>query len=105
MDIWKYLERFEGLTLHTLARSKPFQVKSVNQYELAIVLESTGRERIISRSEIESAFNDLWLMNELKLGDIRSRHSPNNPTYVAALLAELWRVEYELEPIRLFMRY
>lgn len=80
-------------------------VKSVDQYELKIVVKSTGAVRRISRSEVESAFNDLWLMNELKLADIRSRHSAHNPTYVAALLAELWRVEYELEPIRLFMRY
>jgi hypothetical protein len=105
MDIWRYLERFEGLTIHTLAREKPFQVKSVHQYELTIVLESTGGERTIARSEVEGAFNDLWLQNELKLADIRSRHSPNNPTYVAALLAELWRIEYKLGPIRLFMRY
>ncbi len=105
MDIWKYLERFEGLTIHTLGRNRAFRVQSVDEFQLCIRLQSTGGERRIGRSEIEGAFNDLWLLEELSLSDIRSRHSPHNPAYVAALLAQLWRVEYKRGPIRLFMRY
>lgn len=105
MDIWKYLERFDGLTVHTLGRNKPFRVQHVGEFQLSIRLGSTGGERRIARSEVESAFNDLWLSEELTLSDIRNRHSPSNPTYVAALLAELWRVEVARGPIRLFMRY
>jgi len=36
--------------------------------------------------------------------EIRERHSRWNPVYVAAILAELERVTYQLRPIRLFYR-
>ena len=61
-------------------------------------------ERMISRSEVESTFNELWLSKEMTRAAIEDLHSDSNPTYVAALLAELPQVRYSRKPIKLIWK-
>ena len=91
-----------GKTLHTLARKAPFTVRSVADDRLTVMIHSSKMERIITRSEIESAFNELWVSKEMSRNTIEDLHSEANPTYVAALLAELPQVRYTKRPIKLF---
>lgn len=93
-----------GSRLRTLDQKKPFVVKAVNQNSLTLIVESTGKQRKVQRSEIESAFNDLWLRKEISRAEIRERHSDLNPAYVASLLAEIPEVSVKLKPIRLYRR-
>jgi hypothetical protein len=102
MDIWVTIEDLEGLTLKTLDRKKPFRILSVDDSGIMILVTQTNKSRFISRSEIEGAFNELWLAGALSRADVRDRHSEANPAYVAAILADLPGVRYKLKPIRLF---
>ena len=92
----------QGKTLHTLARQAPFTVRSVEDDKLTVMIHSSKFERIITRSEIESAFNELWVSKEMTRSAIEDLHSEANTTYVVALLAELPQVRYTLSPIKLF---
>jgi hypothetical protein len=94
----------EGETLETLDRRKPFSIERRGEAELVVVPESSQVERRILRTEIEGAFNQLWLERELSLRVIREQHSRDNATYVAALLARLDEIDYLTKPIRLIWR-
>jgi hypothetical protein len=101
MNIWNYMRWLRGKTLHTLARNAPFTVRGVEEEKLTILIHSSKMERDISRSEVESAFNELWLSGEMTRTAIEDLHSDANPTYVAALLAELPQVQHTRNPIKL----
>jgi hypothetical protein len=93
-----------GKTIRTLGTNKPFTVKGVDENSLVVVPRSSGKERIITRSEIESVFNELWVSHELSLKSIGDHYSEANPSYIVALLAQLPPVEFAVKPIRLFWK-
>jgi hypothetical protein len=101
MNVWNYMFWLRGKTLHTLGTRRPFIVKSVDAVSLVIVPRSSGKERTITRSEIEGAFNELWVAHELTLTSVGEIHSETNPSYIVALLAQLPNVAFEVKPIRL----
>jgi hypothetical protein len=101
MDCWPQIQALEGKTLHTLDRRKPFEIVMVAEKQVVLKV-STGKIRTVRRSEIEGAFCELTLRGTLSRSGIHERHSPYNPAYVAAILAELEGVTYRLRPIRLF---
>jgi len=100
--IWNRMKGLLARRLRTLDRKRPFVVKAVDERGLTLLLESTGKERVVPRSEIESTFKDLWVRSEISRAEIRERHSKAHPAYVAALLAELPEVGVKLKPIRLY---
>ena len=104
MNIWNYMYWLRGKTLRTLGTSRPFTVKVVGEKSLVVVPRSSGKERIITRSEIEGAFNELWISLELTLKSVRDHHSEANPSYIVALLAQLPAVDFTVKPIRLFWK-
>ncbi|OGO21014.1 MAG: hypothetical protein A2Z14_12680 [Chloroflexi bacterium RBG_16_48_8] len=79
-------------------------MKAVDEAGMIIVPRSSGKERTITRSEIESAFNELWVSRELTLASIGDHHSEANPSYIVALLAQLPAVDFMVKPIRLFWK-
>jgi hypothetical protein len=103
MDCWSQIRALEGKSLRTLDRHKPFEVVAVTEKQVALKV-STGKVRPVRREEIEGAFRGLILTGEISRSEIRKRHSQWNPAYVAAILAELDGVTYQLGPIRLFYR-
>jgi hypothetical protein len=104
MNVWNFMRWLRGKTLHTLAREAPFTVRSVQEDALTVFIHSSKMERIITRSEIESTFNELWVSREMSRIAIEDLHSDTNNTYVAALLAELPQVKFSRNPIRLYWR-
>jgi hypothetical protein len=104
MNVWNFMYWLRGKTLNTLGTSRPFTVKSVDETSLVIVPRSSGKERTITRSEIESAFNELWISRELTLKTVGDQHSDANPSYIVALLAQLPAVDFSVKPIRLFWK-
>ena len=79
-------------------------MKAVDETSLVVVPRSSGKERTITRSEIEGAFNELWVSRELTLASIGDHHSKANPSYIIALLAQLPAVDFVDKPIRLFWK-
>jgi hypothetical protein len=101
MNVWNYMFWLRGKTFYTLGTKRPFLVKSVDRNSLVIVPRSSGKERTITRSEIEGAFNELWISHELTLKFVGELHSETNASYIVALLAQLHSVDFEVKPIRL----
>ena len=93
-----------GKTYYTLGTKRPFLLKSVDQNGLVIVPRSSGKERTITRSEIEGAFNELWISRELALKFVAELHSEANASYIVSLLAQLPNVDFEVKPIRLIWK-
>ena len=93
-----------GKTFHTLGTRRPFILKSVDEVSLVVVPRSSGKERTITRSEIEGAFNELWVARQLTLTIVGELHSEENASYIVALLAQLHNVDIELKPIRLIWK-
>jgi hypothetical protein len=104
MNIWNYMYWQRGKKLRTLGRNRPFTVRSVGEVSLAVVPRSSGRERIITRSEIEGAFNELWISGELTLKTTAEHHSEANASYIVTLLAQLPDVDCVQKPICLFWK-
>lgn len=103
MDCWSQVRTLEGKPLRTLDRHKPFEVVAMAENQVALKV-STGKIRTVRRTEIEGAFRELTLTGAISRSGIRERHSQWNPAYVAAILAELNGITYQLGPIRLFYR-
>jgi hypothetical protein len=103
MDFWSQIRALEGKSLRTLADRKPFEVVSVAQNKIVLKI-STEKIRTVWRKEIEGAFHELTRTGDISREEIEERHSPRNIAYVAAILAELNGVTYQLGPIRLFYR-
>lgn len=93
------LKKLSGQSLYTLSRRRPFRVLSVDAYEVEVYVQSTGRKRRISVTEIEPAWRTLYNRGELTRKEIEKRWSPRNQPYVAALLASFPRVTYVSKPI------
>lgn len=103
MDCWSQVQALQGRTLHTLHRNRPFEVIAVDEAQVMIKL-STGRVRPVRHREVVDAYDDLVQSGELDMRAIGERHSPRSATYVAALLAQLDEVRYQLKPVRLLHR-
>ena len=93
------LKKLAGQTLHTLSRHQPFDVVSVDAYEVEIYVRSSGKKRRVPMTEIEPAWRDLRRRGELTRAEIEEHWSPRNPAYVAAMLAALPGVTYVSKPI------
>lgn len=99
------LKQLAGRTLYTLSQRRPFDVLSVDMYEVEILVRSTGRRRRVPLAEIEPAWRTLRQRGELTQAEIEKRWSPRNPVCVAAMLAALPGVTYRSKPItRLYYR-
>ncbi len=102
MKIWHEVENLKGKTLETLARKKGFQVLNVTDEWLIMKSQSRGFKRFISRYAIENAFIQLASHGEISRVEIQYNHSDLNSGYLAAVLAAIPGVRYELKPIHLF---
>jgi hypothetical protein len=103
MDCWSQVRALEGDTLHTLHRNRPFEIIAVDGSQVLIKL-STGKARPVRRQEIEGTFDELVQVGGIDLKAIGERHSPRSTAYVAAILARLDGVRYQLKPVRLLHR-
>ena len=89
-DIWNIMQSFNGKTLHTIARQKPFRVSILPDRVQFAPERGSGTLRWISRKDIEY----LMQMN-LKSSEVTPevvwREWPNdrNTSYVAAIIREL----------------
>lgn len=104
MDFYHEIKQLEGQTLHTLDRSNPFDILNVGQSKVTIRLHATGKERTIQWAELQGAFTELKVCAEISRSEIEQTHSPRNPAYVAAILAQLPGVTHRIKPIRLLYR-
>ncbi|MFL7812020.1 MAG: hypothetical protein AB8I80_25505 [Anaerolineae bacterium] len=102
MDCWSQVQNLRGRALHTLVRRYPFEVLSVEEGSV-LLRPSTGKERTVSRHEIEGAFDELRARGEIDLHGIERRHSARGVSYVAAILAQLAGVSAGGRP--LVLRY
>jgi hypothetical protein len=102
MKIWQEVENLKGRTLETLAHKKGFQVLNVTDEWLILKSKSRGFKMFISRYDVENAFIQLASCGEISRVEIQYNHSDLNSSYLAAVLAAIPGVRYELKPIRLF---
>ena len=98
------IRALEGKPLLTLDRRRPFEIVVVAENWVKLRVVGTGKMRTVRRKEIKGAFHELALRGEISRSEIHERHSPRNPAYIAAILAEFDGVTYQLGPIRLFYR-
>lgn len=99
---WNFIYSLKGETLKTLSRSNPFDIVAVDEVSITIRPNSTNYERNVPRKEIEGAYNGLIIMGKITIKEIRDNgHSNFNPTYVAAILAELPNVSVQNNPTSL----
>ena len=107
-EFWRYpmdqIRALEGKPLLTLDRRRPFEIVVVAENWVKLRVVGTGKMRTVRRKEIKGAFHELALRGEISRSEIHERHSPRNPAYIAAILAEFDGVTYQLGPIRLFYR-
>jgi hypothetical protein len=104
MNIWNFMRWLQGKTLHTLARQAPFTVRSIGEDRLTLVIHSSKMERVITRSEVESAFNELWVSREVTLKEITEHHSEASASYIVTLLAQFPDVDFLQKPVRLYWK-
>ena len=104
MNIWPMIKELEGQTLFTLRQRKHFDILDVGERIAVIRIQATGKERPISRNEIEPAAAYLHSHGSLTRTEIREKFSIANPAYVAAILSKLPDVTYNDRPIQLFYR-
>jgi hypothetical protein len=103
MNIWNEIRKLEGQTLQTLAQKKNFDIVEVTEHKVTICPHATQTERLISRLEIEDAFQRLTVTGQITRSEIQENFSQYNPAYVAAILAELPTVQHSTSPIRLWI--
>jgi hypothetical protein len=96
------VQQLVGKELYTLDQHKPFTVDAVKNDGVSITT-STGTFRRIRWQEIEGAWNALVQGGKITCKEI-AEHSPRSIAFVAAILASLPDVKYELHPIRLEYR-
>jgi hypothetical protein len=102
MNLWQEIKQLEGQTLHTLDHSNPFDILSVDRSKVTVRPHATDKERSVPWPQLENAFRELSVRGEISRVEIEHQHSPRNPAYVAAILAELPGVTHKTKPIRLF---
>lgn len=101
MTFWQEVQRLEHQTLKTLDRSNPFHIVRVTEHVVIVKPQETGIERRIQRGRLENSFRELVAIGELSRSEIEDKHSPRNPAYIAAILAEMPGVRLSLRPITL----
>ena len=90
-EMWVSVRALQGRTLLT-ARGNPFCVVSVKTGYVAVVLQSTGKERRISRAEIEGAIALALQGRDISPSRLREAGvSEANPAYVAAIVRHILR--------------
>lgn len=99
VDLSTEIKKLNGRTLYSLAQRRPFDIVSVDVYEVEIYVRSTGKKRRVPMTEIACAWDILRRAGRITRGEIEERCSPRNPVYVAAILAELPGVSCESKPI------
>ena len=102
MELWDEIKKLEGKVLKTLDRGKSFEVVVVLNSSVIVKPLSTKKERVIPREQIEGAFHQLISSDQITQREIEAQHSPRNPVYVAAILAELPDVTHTIRPIVLY---
>lgn len=103
-SLWDELKTLEGKTLRTLDRGAKFKILVVTNHGLIVKPLSTGKERLVPRTEIDGAYEELLANKEITRTIIESKYSPRNPVYVAAILSELPGVWHTIRPIHLMMK-
>lgn len=89
-DLWRRVTGLEGRTLHTTARQEPFDVASVRPDGVLVRIHSSGKERLIPRTEIEAGAAYADRGGDLIPSALRQAGaSEANPAYVAAILGEV----------------
>jgi hypothetical protein len=96
-EVWAGIEQLTGRTLYTRPDREAFQVVSVNRSKAQAIQiltisdgSSGGEPRIISRGEIERAFNIRQKVDDLTPTIIQiSGASVKNPEYIAAIFAAI----------------
>ena len=104
MNCWDKVKELEGRTLKTLDRGNKFDVLVVTNHGVIVKPLATGKERLVSRSEIDGAYKELFANKEITRTIIEAKYSPRNPVYVAAILAEVPGVWYTIRPIHLKLK-
>jgi len=99
--IWPKIAQLVGQQISPLDRGEPFQVSSINDREVVLVL-GTGSEWRPPRSHIERAWAELTSKGTVKRTWIRDEISEYNASYIVALLAALPGVRHQVNPIQLF---
>lgn len=99
MDLYSEIKKLEGMTLKTLRDNKSFDVIDVTRKKVIIEPHESEKERPINWSEIDGAYRQLAANRRITRGEIEERHSPRNPAYVAAMLAELPGVRVTVKPV------
>jgi hypothetical protein len=100
-SFWTNIKSLEEQELHTLDENKPFQIKHVRENSIEIIT-STGEPRSVRRKEIENAWETLIEYGRITRSQIQYHFSKFNPAFIAAILAEMPGVEYQISPIRLY---
>lgn len=101
MSYWNEVKNLEGRTLQTLDRGNKFEVLVVTNHGVIVKPLSTGKERLVPKTEIDGAYRELLANREITRTMIEAKYSPRNPVYVAAILAELSNIVYSIRPIHL----
>ena len=104
MDLWTELKKLEGFTFQTLKQKKKFEVIVVTDSLILIKPQARGKERSISRKEVEGSYHELVASRQISRSQIEDRYSPRNSAFVAALLAQLAGVDFTDDPITLYYR-
>lgn len=104
MAYWEEIEKLEGQSLKTLDHGKKFDVLAVTNRGVTVRPQSSGKERLVPRAEIDGAYREFAANWEITRTTIEAKYSPRNPVYVAALLAELPGVWHIIRPICLKMK-
>jgi hypothetical protein len=103
MDLWSEVKKLEGVTLRTLDHGKRFEVLAVTRQNVVVKLSATLKERPIQWAEIQGAYRELCALGRVTRNRIEEAHSPRNPVYVAAILAQFPDVKCKIRPIILFI--
>jgi hypothetical protein len=101
VSFWDEIKKLEGQVLRTLDRGNRFEILNGSRRGVIVKPLKTRKERLVPRKDLEGAYKELVALGEITRSKIEARHSPRNPVYVAAMLAELPGVSYTLRPIHL----
>ncbi len=100
-DIWGDLARLDGKCLKTLEQRRPFTVLAVRETGVILELQTSGKQRQVSRASLQEAYAALYTRRELSLHDVSEAVGANQASYVATLLATLPNVAVCRKPMAL----
>jgi len=104
VELWDEIKKLEGKTLTTLDQGRSFEVLAVFNSGVVINPLRTKKERMVPWKQIEGAFRQLLAFGQIARSEIEAQHSPRNPAYVAAMLANLPHVMHTKRPIVLYYK-